>query len=225
MTKRRPIRAPGMDLNAGDVSGDLGIEPGQKEQPVPVQPVGYPVKEDGVYARIQQKYLQLGSGRRVPGLIGRQSLGKSFEHRGPSYSWTSKNASHAQRHEEASSQTKRGSTLVSHSRADNGAIRGTLRPAAPGCTSRRAPVGPLSAGGVPSLPGMTPPALLFPFLAPFFPMSSVYYHLGVIVSSLPRRPSICGDITGSGCPAPSGGGSSESQRPSPTASPHMGRYQ
>lgn len=83
MTKRRPIRAPGMDLNAGDVSGDLRIKPGQKEQPVPVQPVGYPVKEDGVYARIQQKYLQLGSGRRVPGLIGRQSLGKSFEHRVP----------------------------------------------------------------------------------------------------------------------------------------------
>ena len=49
----------GMDLNAGDVSGDLGIKPGQKEQPVPVQPVGYPVKEDGVYARIQQKYLQI----------------------------------------------------------------------------------------------------------------------------------------------------------------------
>ncbi len=79
-------------------------------------------------------------------------------------------------------------------------------------------MGPLSAGGVPSLPGMTPPRYSFRS-SRFFPMSSVYYHLGVIVSSLPRRPSICGDITGSWLPGLSGG-AVQSQRPSPTASPH-----
>ena len=63
-----------VDLNAGKVSGQLGIEPGQEKEPVAVEPVGHPVEEDGVNAGVKEQDLQLAPGRRVPGLIGAQGL-------------------------------------------------------------------------------------------------------------------------------------------------------
>ena len=68
MTSRRP-------MCAGEMPGKLGVQPGQEEQPMPVEPMGYPVEEDGVDAGVQQKDLQLGAGGRVPPLIGAQQLG------------------------------------------------------------------------------------------------------------------------------------------------------
>ena len=65
-----PDLGAGVDLDAGAVPGDLGVEPGQEPQVVPPKPVGHPVEDDGVYAGVEQKDLQAAAGRRVPGLIG-----------------------------------------------------------------------------------------------------------------------------------------------------------
>ena len=52
-------------------------QPGQEEQPVPVQPVGQPVVQRGVHARIEQKDLQLAAGRGVAALIGGQQTAQT----------------------------------------------------------------------------------------------------------------------------------------------------
>ncbi len=53
----------GVDLNAGAVPGDLGVEPGQEGKVVTVEPVGDAVEDDGVDAGVEEKDLQLAAGR------------------------------------------------------------------------------------------------------------------------------------------------------------------
>ena len=86
----------GVDLDAGPEPAPLAHQPGQEEQPVPVEAVGQPVVQRGMHARIEQKDLQPAPGRRVAGLIGPQGLSQSCQSKHPP---ECKRASRAQRHE------------------------------------------------------------------------------------------------------------------------------
>ena len=50
---------PGVDLDARDMPGELGVQPGQKAAVVPPQEVADSVKENGVYPLVKQEDLQL----------------------------------------------------------------------------------------------------------------------------------------------------------------------
>ena len=64
----------GVDLNAGDVAGQLGVQAGQEGKVVTVEPVGDAVEDDGVDAGVEEKDLQLAAGGRVALLIGAQQF-------------------------------------------------------------------------------------------------------------------------------------------------------
>ena len=64
----------GVDLNSRPAAAPLAHQPGQEEEPVPVEKVGKPVVDERVHARVEQKNLQPAPGRRIAGLIGPQGL-------------------------------------------------------------------------------------------------------------------------------------------------------
>ena len=67
----------GVDLNAGDVAGQLGVQAGQEGKVVTVEPVGDAVEDDGVDAGVEEEDLQLAAGRGVAALVGGQQAAQS----------------------------------------------------------------------------------------------------------------------------------------------------
>ena len=105
----------GMDLNAGPEPAPLGYQTGQEFQPAAVQKMGQPVVKGGVHAGIEQKNLKPAACRRVPGLVGPQSLAQSGHEYGSlleAVALPKIKTPHARRHER---RRYRGSTLVSRS--------------------------------------------------------------------------------------------------------------
>ena len=113
----------GVDLNAGPEPAPLAHQPGNEEQPVPVEEVGQPVVQRGMHPRIEQENLQPAPGRRVPGLIGPQGLSQSCQRK---HLPDAKKRLPCQGAREAGN--CRGSTLISHSGAGNGARPGASGP-------------------------------------------------------------------------------------------------
>ena len=65
MKKRRPMVAPGMDLDAGEEAAELGNESRQERHPPAVELVGHAVGQDGMEAGVAQNDFEGAFGRRV----------------------------------------------------------------------------------------------------------------------------------------------------------------
>jgi hypothetical protein len=123
-------RRAGVDFNTGQKPGYLRTKSGKETTVMFPKPMAQSVNEGGMDAGIEQEDFQPAPGGRVSDLIGPQSFAEFCQLR---YLPT-KNASYAGRHKRR--QTCRGSTLIFHSKADNGGWPAGIHiPLAPGRNS------------------------------------------------------------------------------------------